>query len=52
MSIGANLGEQRRNFAVTFTAMVGALAVARAMSDKEGKEGLLGLVRNHLPASL
>ena len=48
---GANLGEQQRNFALIFTAMVGALAVARTMSDKEEKERLLGLVRNHLLAS-
>jgi TetR/AcrR family transcriptional regulator, transcriptional repressor for nem operon len=48
---GANLGEKQKNFAIIFTAMVGALSVARTMSDKEEKERLLGLVRNHLLSS-
>lgn len=48
---GGTSGEKQKNFALIFTAMVGALAVARTMSDTEEKERLLGLVRNHLLAS-
>jgi hypothetical protein len=35
---GGNSGEKQKNFALIFTAMVGALAVARTMSDREEKE--------------
>ncbi len=48
---GAGPGEKQKNFVLIFTAMVGALAVARTMSDREEKEKLLGLVRNHLLTS-
>ncbi len=48
---GANSGEKRKNFSIIFTAMVGALSVARTMSDREEKERLLGVVRNHLLTS-
>jgi TetR/AcrR family transcriptional repressor of nem operon len=45
---GANSSEKERNFALIFTAMVGAMAVVRTMSDREEKEQLLRLVRSHL----
>lgn len=48
---GSNLAEKQRNFAIIFTAMVGTVSVARTMSDKEEKERLLGLIRDHLLAS-
>jgi TetR/AcrR family transcriptional repressor of nem operon len=48
---GDTPAEKRKNFALIFTAMIGAIAVARTMSDTGEKEGLLGLVRNHLLTS-
>jgi TetR/AcrR family transcriptional repressor of nem operon len=45
---GHDLGEKQKNFALIFTAMVGAMAVARTMSDRQEKKKLLGLVRSHL----
>jgi TetR/AcrR family transcriptional repressor of nem operon len=45
---GASPAEKQKNFALIFTAMVGAVSVARTMSDREQKKKLLGLVRNHL----
>jgi TetR/AcrR family transcriptional regulator, transcriptional repressor for nem operon len=48
---GASPAEKQKNFALIFTAMVGAVSVARTMSDREQKEQLLALVRNHLLAS-
>jgi TetR/AcrR family transcriptional repressor of nem operon len=45
---GNDSGEKQKNFALIFTAMVGAMSVARTMSDRDEKEKLLGLVRNHL----
>lgn len=48
---GQNLGEREKNFALIFTAMVGAMSVARTMSDRDEKEKLLALVRNHLLTS-
>lgn len=48
---GGNSSEKQKNFALIFTAMVGALAVARTMSSTDEKERTLALVRNHLLAS-
>ena len=48
---GASASEKQKNFALIFTTMVGAVSVARTLSDREQKEQLLGLVRNHLLAS-
>jgi TetR/AcrR family transcriptional repressor of nem operon len=48
---GANSAEKHRNFTLIFTAMVGALSVARTLSDKEEQEKVLALVRDHLLAS-
>jgi len=48
---GENAAAKERNFTLIFTAMVGALSVARTMSDAEDKQRVLGLVRNHLLAS-
>jgi TetR/AcrR family transcriptional repressor of nem operon len=48
---GENSGENQKNHALIFTAMIGAMAVARTMSDREEKEKLLALVRNHLLTS-
>jgi len=48
---GGNAEEKQENFVLIFTAMVGAMTVARTMSDRQEKERLLGLVRNHLLAS-
>jgi TetR/AcrR family transcriptional repressor of nem operon len=48
---GANPGEKQKNFVLIFTAMVGAMTVARTLSTSEEKENLLGLVRNHLLTS-
>jgi len=48
---GASASEKQKNFALIFTTMVGAVSVARTLSDREQKEQLLGLVRNHLFAS-
>jgi len=48
---GASASEKQKNFALIFTTMVGAVSVARTLSNREQKEQLLGLVRNHLLAS-
>lgn len=48
---GANAAEREKNFTLIFTAMVGALAVARTMSTPEEKQRVLTLSRNHLLAS-
>lgn len=48
---GHNSEEQNRNCALIFTAMVGAMAVARTLSDRNEKEKLLSVVRNHLLTS-
>jgi len=48
---GASSGEKQRNFTLIFTAMVGALSVARTMSDKQEQEKVLAQVRDHLVAS-
>ena len=48
---GDNSEEKQQNFVLVFTAMVGAVSVARTMSDKDEKEKLLGLVRDHLLSS-
>jgi TetR/AcrR family transcriptional repressor of nem operon len=45
---GDSSAEKERNFALIFTAMIGALAVARTLSDRGEKDRLLGLVRQHL----
>ena len=48
---GGTSAERENNFALLFSSMVGAMAIARTMSGREEKERLLGLVRNHLLAS-
>ena len=48
---GHDLQEKQKNFALIFTAMFGAMTVARTMSDREEKQKLLELVRNHLLTS-
>lgn len=48
---GANAAEKEKNFTLMFTAMVGALSVARTMSSTEEKERVLALARNHLLAT-
>ena len=48
---GTGAQEKQKNFALLFTAMVGALAVARTMTDRQEKESLLGQVREHLLTS-
>jgi hypothetical protein len=48
---GQNVAEREKNFTLIFTAMVGALSLARTMSTTEEKQKVLALVRNHLLAS-
>lgn len=48
---GASVPEREKNFTLIFTAMVGALTVARTMSTAEEKQRVLTLARNHLLAS-
>jgi TetR/AcrR family transcriptional repressor of nem operon len=48
---GKDSVEKQKNFVLIFTAMVGALAVARTMTNREEREKLLALARNHLLAS-
>jgi TetR/AcrR family transcriptional repressor of nem operon len=48
---GDDLAEKQKNFALIFTTMVGAMAVARTMSEREEKNKLLALVRNRLLTS-
>lgn len=45
---GDSSAEKQKNFALIFSSMVGAVAIARTMSDRDEREKLLGLVRNHL----
>lgn len=48
---GSGAEEKQKNFALLFTAMVGALSVARTMTDTQEKERLLSQVREHLLGS-
>lgn len=48
---GDSPGQKQKNFALIFTAMIGAMSVARTMPDREEQERLLALTRNHLLAS-
>jgi TetR/AcrR family transcriptional repressor of nem operon len=48
---GENAADREKNFILIFTAMVGAMSVARTMSDIEDKQRVLALVRNRLLAS-
>jgi TetR/AcrR family transcriptional repressor of nem operon len=48
---GSSSGEKQNNFTLIFTAMVGALSVARTLSHKEEQAKVLALVRDHLLAS-
>ena len=48
---GRSSAEKQKNFVLIFTAMVGALTVARMISDREERESLLGMVRGHLLTS-
>src|SRR5215471_14257766 len=45
---GRNAAEKERNFAVIFTAMAGAVSMARIMMDPAEKEKILSSVRDHL----
>jgi TetR/AcrR family transcriptional repressor of nem operon len=45
---GRNVAEKERNFAVIFTAMAGAVSMARIMTDPTEKEKILSSVRDHL----
>ncbi len=45
---GANAVEREKNFTLIFTALVGAMAVARTMSAGEERQRVLTLARNHL----
>lgn len=45
---GANDTEREKNFTLIFTAMVGAITVARTMSAGEDRQRVLTLARNHL----
>jgi len=48
---GANPGEKQKNYTLIFTAMVGAISIARTLSDEVEKRKVLDLVRDHLLAS-
>ena len=48
---GESASQREKNFTLIFTAMLGALGVARTMADPENKRRVLGLVRNHLLSS-
>jgi TetR/AcrR family transcriptional repressor of nem operon len=48
---GRSSQEKEKNFTLIFTAMLGALSVARTMSDLESKNKVLGLVRDNLLAN-
>lgn len=48
---GANAAGKEKNFTLIFTALVGAIAVARTMSTGEERQRVLTLARNHLLAS-
>ena len=45
---GRTAAERERNFVLIFTAMVGAVSVARILTDPADKERVLASVRNHL----
>lgn len=45
---GRNPAEQRMNFVVLFTAMIGAVSLARTMTETADKERILHTVRDHL----
>lgn len=45
---GANAAEREKNFTLIFTAMVGAITVARTLSTVEERQRVLTLARNHL----
>ncbi len=45
---GSNTAEKQTNFTLIFTAMVGAMSLARTLSVKEEKERVLSAVCNHL----
>lgn len=48
---GSNAAEKAKNFTLTMTAMAGAVALARTMTDLCDKEKILNTVRDHLLAS-
>ena len=45
---GANVAEREKNFTLIFTAMVGAITIARTMATGEERQRVLTLARNHL----
>jgi TetR/AcrR family transcriptional regulator, transcriptional repressor for nem operon len=49
---GNNAVEKQRNFIVTMSTMVGAIAFARTMQEIADKQRILNTVRDHLLASL
>ncbi len=48
---GKNVAEKERNFFVTLSAMAGAVALARTMSEPGDKQRILNTVRDYLLAS-
>ena len=48
---GGSTVQKRKNLTIIFSSMVGAISVARTMSDPGERKRVLGLVRNHLLAS-
>ncbi len=48
---GASATEKERNFTLIFSAMVGAISMARTLSDEGEKKKVLGQVRDQLLAS-
>ena len=48
---GNTAAEKQKNFIVTFSAMAGAIALARTMTDIGDKQRILDTVRDHLLAS-
>ena len=48
---GNNEEEKKKNFILAMTAMAGAVALARTMTDPGDKERILATVRDHLLAS-
>lgn len=49
---GRDPAEQERNFIIAFTAMAGAVSLARTMTDPIRRQNILDTVRNHLLTSL
>ncbi|MBV9610801.1 MAG: TetR/AcrR family transcriptional regulator [Acidobacteria bacterium] len=45
---GKNPAEKQRNFVVIFTAMAGAVAIARIFPDRADRQGVLEAMRDHL----